>query len=718
MDPRLVFKVSAVTRLKDANFESRGLQLLGESDGWEYFVLPADQDATTLRQAIEAYTATSAGRSFFDKVEGLVPYGEEDRRGRGIPEDLSEVTFPLVVDVHLWPATDGPEARGRLADVRAVGGAELGSDEQPAFLVVRVRVDRDQLGALLQLSAVERVQVPPVPYLSPTEWMGPLVEEFEQPPTRGGIVGILDDGVADGHALLAGLVEHVEVPTGHAWAPAGDHGTMVAGLAAYGDFEDALRDGADLPNPIRVVAARVVEPATAGSSATYPTGEPEHLILERAVREVARRGARVVNISVTDRDGYAGPHVDERTETLDRLARELDLVIVICAGNISLVPDLTELHTVHPTHLLGEEARIAEPAVAASALTVGSVARSEQGAHSTGESSPDMRAVARAEEISPFSRTGPGFTRGAMKPEVVAFGGNAVSQANLSARALRIDDPGAGAVSLALPGPFAAANGTSFAAPRIARIAAVVRDEYPDAFANLTRCLVGISSRVPSPHRPASGWRAGQRHEHLRYVGYGMPDELRAVESFANRPVMVFDGHIQTDTSIIHEIPVPEEFANGRADRSISIALAFDPPARRFRREYMAGRMKFDLYRAIELEELVGIVQQQPVEGRRDLPTDRRRVSDRLVPSSEAVMRSTLQVRRWRAAAATSLLEDDGDTYYLVVTHVSEPWASLAQPDYDTQAYAIAVELEDRSRQEINILERVQQRVDRTRARA
>jgi subtilisin family serine protease len=718
VDPRLVFKVSAAARLTDANFENKGLHLLGEADGWEYFVLPAEEDAATLRKAIEEYTASADGRTFFDKVEGLLPYDSDDRRGRGIPDDLAEITFPLVVDIHLWPAGDRPEAQRRLADVRAIGSEELGSDEQPAFLVVRARVDRTQLENLLQLSAVERVQVPPVPYLSPAEWVGELVENFDQPPPRGGVVGVIDDGIADGHALLAGLVTSLEVPSDRVWAPPGDHGTMVAGLAAYGDFESALRDGSKLPSPIQVVAARVVEPPAPGSPATFPTSEPEHLILEKAIRALAGQGARVVNISIADRDGYAGPHVDERTETLDRLSRELDLVIVACSGNIALVPDIVDLHAEHPTHLLADNARVAEPAVAATAITVGSVARSEQGAHSDGESPPDMRAVARADEVSPFSRSGPGFIRGAVKPDVVAYGGNSVSQAVLSSRTHMIDNPGAGALSLAVPGPFAVSSGTSFAAPRVARIAAVVRDEYPEASANLTRCLVGISSRVPPLHRPVSSWQAEQRHEHLRFAGYGMPDEVRAIESVSQRVVMTFDGEIATDTSVIHEIPVPEEFANGTADRSISIALAFDPPTRRFRREYLAARMKFDLYRAIDLDDLIEIVGQQPSEGGHSLPGDRRRVSSKLFPSSEAVLRSALQVRRWRAAVATSLLVDDGDTYYLVVTHISEPWAERAQPDYDSQAYAIAVELEDRTRHDVNVLERVQQRAARARARA
>ncbi len=173
---------------------------------------------------------------------------------------------------------------------------------------------------------------------------------------------------------------------------------------------------------------------------------------------------------------------------------------------------------------------------------------------------------------------------------------------------------------------------------------------------------------------------------------------------------MTFDGDMQTDTSVIHPIPVPEEFATGKSDRTIAIALAYDPPTRRFRREYLASRMRIDLYRAYDLDDLRELMARQPSgPDRLSLPSDRRRVQH-LKPSTNAVRYSTLQVRRWHASAATSLDPDDGDTYYLAVTHLSEPWAELAETGYNRQGYALAVELEDRGRQQINILERVRER--------
>ncbi len=714
IDPRRVFKIRAVSRLTETDLSNKGLQHLGESSGWDYFVLPHDENATTFREALRRYQSSEAGKSVFEKIEGIEPYGPEDRRGPGI-ESGQVLAFPLLVDIHLWPAADGPEARERLESVRGLlSEQELAADEQPAFLLVRASIVETTLSALLELPAVERVRVPSSPYLSPTDWIGQsALDAVEQPPIRSGVVGVIDDGVQKGHPLLQGLVDTFEIPSGRVWAPSTTHGTMVAGLAAYGDFEQALRDDQPLPPPVRVIAARVVEDQSGSGTATFPTATPEHRVLESAIREIVRRGARVVNISLADRFRYAGPHVDHRTEMLDHLARELDVVIVVSSGNVGkeLLPDIEQLHASHPAHLLTDECRVAEPAIAANCLTVGSIARSSQGAHSDGDTPPQLRAVAKTDQVSPFSRSGPGFRpKGSVKPDLVHYGGNLVSQSRLSQRTLSESNVGVAAVSLAFPDLFHASSGTSFAAPRVARIAAVVRDEYPDASANLTRALLGLSARVPKPHQAKSSAKAAEVKKHLRLVGYGLPDERRAVESLQYRVVMTYDGDIETNTSVIHPIPIPEEFARGKSERTISIALAYDPPTRRFRREYLASRMKVDLYRAIYLAKLRAVMAKQPVSGDKlILPSDRRRVKS-LKPSSEAVLYSTLQVRRWQASAATSLDPDDGETFYLVMTHINEPWAKRAEPGYDRQRYALAVELEDRGRQNVNIFERIRER--------
>ena len=79
------------------------------------------------------------------------------------------------------------------------------------------------------------------------------------------------------------------------------------------------------------------------------------------------------------------------------------------------------------------------------------------------------------------------------------------------------------------------------------------------------------------------------------------------------------------------------------------------------------------------------------------LPEERRR--PKLDPGTQECNDSTLQVRSLRT---NSLDVDDGDTYYVVVTHAPSPWLAEAQ------RYALVVTLEDEEREEIDLYATVQ----------
>ena len=163
---------------------------------------------------------------------------------------------------------------------------------------------------------------------------------------------------------------------------------------------------------------------------------------------------------------------------------------------------------------------------------------------------------------------------------------------------------------------------------------------------------------------------------------------------------MYFDGAIQTNTVAIHPVPIPPSFTRGRSVRRISVALAFDPPVRRQRREYLAGEMSFDLLRNVSPEQIAERYERQRDE-RVELWNDRRRLN--IKPGSTRTSNSTLQVRRM---FPKQLDADDGDTYYLAVKHRPTPWAEGGQ-----QTYAVVVEIVDEEHQEVDLFTEVQQQV-------
>jgi len=689
--------------------------LLGDTDDWTYFVLSEDEIPQRLVAELRRYSAApdemgaaAPLRTFFNAVEDIQPYGPDDRRTPSLPANLRELGEPIVVDAIAWPSPTPQEAQRRLRNIRRLvthyEGEELASDARARFTVLRVRLSGEGVEALLHLPVVERVRTPPIPFIEPSDWWGRTADDVEIIEEDAEPIGILDDGIADGHPLLSGAVASRRAfPATHTWGAIGPHGTMVAGLAAFGDFEGPLRSNAPLVRRGVVHEARVLEPHPSLPHRTrFAPNVTEHQAVEEAIETLRREDqVRVFSMSINDPDAYSGPHVSVFTERIDELIRELGVVVVLSAGNhgveqLSATMDSGDhAQAGYPRYALHEQARVAEPGPAALAVTVGSLARSDAPQTPAGVARVGDQAIAARDELSPFSRTGPGAFRG-VKPDVVDYGGNWVIN---DAGMLETENVGAGVISLGVNESgrlFAVSTGTSFAAPRVARVAADIWTAYPDASANLVRALVAISARLPAAvtaQYPDDGSR-------LRAVGYGRPIRDLALQSGGNRVVMYFDGEIQTNTVAIHPVPIPPSFSRGRASRRIAVSLAFDPPVRRQRREYLAGEMSFDLLRNVTPEAVRQRYSRQG-EDRLDLFTDRRRLG--LGPGATRTANSTLQLRHF---GPRELNPDDGDVYYLAVKHRPAPWASPGQ-----QRYAVAVELVEEQREEVDLYAEVQQQV-------
>lgn len=125
--------------------------------------------------------------------------------------------------------------------------------------------------------------------------------------------------------------------------------------------------------------------------------------------------------------------------------------------------------------------------------------------------------------------------------------------------------------------------------------------------------------------------------------------------------------------------------------------------------------MVTDAYRAVSMDALIERLRQQDPDDPQPLFADRRRLT-KFVPPHTAHRESTLQVKDWHP---TVMDPDDGDAYFVVVTHKTRTWFR-DRPDYLQQSYALAVSLFDEARTELDLTVAVTQTVSvqaRTRAR-
>ncbi len=702
--------------------------MLGENSEWVYFVLMDDMGRDRLDASLDQYAATQDGSQFpgtkslydtLSTIDTVEPYGPEDRLDAELLTDPTEL---VDVNIRLWPSSTTAEARGRITLVRSVIDADpqrssvRATDDDPETTIVVASVSRETLDLIAQTSVVESIAPPLSITVTPSnvaEWTLPA----DASAPAGAPVGVLDDGAITGNPIFDRVVRaSASFPAGHSWNPPSGHGLAVASLAAYLDFEDVVRSGQAIGDTHPVLIARVVEPKP-----NNPTevGPPAGTVFERSVEDAVRwlheQGARVVNLSICERHAArAGSLPSPLTVVLDRLCAELDVLIVVSVGNLAndqmYATNVLGHHaaTDYPTYLRLADAAVAAPATAANVVAVSSIA------HHDTPATNGYVSIAPGGHPSPFGRTGVA-TQGRQfaKPDLSHWGGNWAWNDHLGT-IHRGDSAITTIVASAQGDPQLEPghNGTSFAAPRVAHVAARIMTVYPDASANLTRALLALSARI-QPIDPG----LIPENDLVGFLGHGTPSADRATVSGGNRVVMIADSELPCDSTEIHRIAIPEEFATGRSRRRIRVALAYNPPVRRQRRDYTAGVMTLTLLRAIDEQQALAIFQRQPTRQQREadlslpyspLPQNRKRLP--LEPSTRAVGRTTLVRTEW---SGMLLDPNDGDEYFLAVSHSKASWAGLRE--YEVQRYGLAVEVVDEGRVTLPLYDLVQAKL---RARA
>ncbi|WP_406700217.1 S8 family serine peptidase [Singulisphaera sp. Ch08] len=364
-------------------------------------------------------------------------------------------------------------------------------------------------------------------------------------------------------------------------------------------------------------------------------------------------------------------------EDLDTLARELQVLIVLAAGNHKLdeAADSDEAERViqsYPEFLFHEGASLSDPATAAIAVTVGGIAEHEAPEQWEGEDHTESidRPVARRHEPTPSTRIGPGINE-SFKPDFVEHGGNSALRGAGVLNHEISSSFGYGVLSFSanpLRVLFASDVGTSFAAPKVARTAAMIWHRLKEMLAadphpNLIRALMANSANVPQPTRDLITSRKGEKFVR-RVCGYGVPDLDLAMHSGNRRVTLIASSEIKVDDFYIYQVPITEEFLASPGKKRIIVSLAFDPPVRRRRAKYLGVAMQTALYRGVSVEHIIAANKPIPAE-EKDNPVTAIQGAQKcdLKPSSTELATSTLHRSEW----TMSRRQEYGDTYYLVV---------------------------------------------------
>ncbi|MGB3740285.1 MAG: S8 family peptidase [Pontixanthobacter sp.] len=703
IDPSLIVRIEMSGIVDESTWERLGLHVLSEDQNRTLLLFATDRELGEFQARVEAYLADPPPGQKGHKYAGLVEAidsvgaaGPDDRVGDSLASlgitTSSDFDYDkiYVLDIELFHPGEVFESEifvHRLEIcLKEKDGAILNTYIGDRLLLCRVEATGAAIKEALLLPEVANIERPPKPDLSFDDLGQITFEDLEAgngPKDAAVAIGIIDSGVNFGHPLLA-YAEQSAISTCAGWSHADEngHGTSVASLAVYGD----VYGRAEIPDfdaQFWVSSARVVDAA-----GEFPKDVTVPEVMEEAVEKLhADYGCRIFNISLGDpnlvyADGRAGPWA----ATLDRLARNLDILFVVSTGNQkTVVSSLGEnILKEYPSYLLDAGSRILDPATAANVLTVGSLAHAN-GLESEDEELAGVRPICDAGAPSPFTRSGPGI-RGMIKPDLVDYGGNAVWDGPTSKVVSGGSKTSAGIWAFhhePITRLFRTRSGTSFAAPIVAHKAASLLAAYPDAPASFLRAMLALSADLTEPAYELLA--SIDKTAPLMVSGHGVASVENAATSDNSRVVLYVNDELALDRFAVYELPIPDIFQTTKGNREIKVSLAFDAPTRRTRADYLGATMGWRLLRGTN-EKAVFDKFRKWEEADGDPPEFPARFNCDTFPGPQLREKGTLQCASFRAARDMSKY---GDKYYVAVW-CRRRWAPK---EIETQRFTLCVQL-------------------------
>ena len=704
-DPTVILKINTDGYLSEDALTGVGLQILEQRADDVTVVLSVDPNLTVLQERSQQYAGpipvTRVGArhaGLFGVIDSFDELSANDKIGSALARhgfatvEMIPDDDVFLIDVELWDVNEDllrdlhVDRIARKAD--EFGGELLSRYRGAGLFIARVRVSGAGLKELLAMTEVAWIDLPPVPDFAPdpaANLTTPELPPISPPPADAVCIGIIDSGITAAHPMLVGVIAGTfGVPDQFGSDDEKRHGTSVAALASYGSIAGQISQNILAPR-FRIASAKVVD-----ANGRFDEDRTAADIIEEAIRRLNDEfGCRVINISLADIEHIVGGRPSNWAMMLDNLVRELGIVITVTAGNILGISHriADEGVGIYPEYLLEDEHRLYEPASSVNSLVVGSLAHSN-GLMPGEEVDADIVALTATHHPSPFSRCGPGFAK-SIKPDLVEYGGTAVWQGFSSS--LSADRDSCGVLTLNpnyLQSLMVYRHGTSFAAPVAAYKAAALVEEFPGASANFIRALMGLSTDHPAELIDRVTSKGGR--EHFRYAGYGVADVSLAEASEDNRVVMAIEDSLPIDRFAVYEVPIPTDFQTVKGVRHIKVSLAFDPPVRNSRKEYLGVKMGYHLVRGKSAEEVFDRFRKWEAEEKAEnggaAVFANASAICKMTPLATMQEAGSLQVGTF---VAKRKISNYGDSYYLVVRCEGKWAANLVQE----QTFSVAVEL-------------------------
>ncbi|HAT9718743.1 S8 family peptidase [Legionella pneumophila serogroup 1] len=669
-------------------------------------------------------------KQILEAIDGIHNWTEDDRKSWAIKKSGLPSSDQFYLDIELWPvhSTNHPERQQLCVKfeqwLKNNSIKMVDRLNRDSLLMYRVELNKVQAKLLFQHRDIRYIDLAPqtgITFQQCNIDISNIPKNLPSPPLDSARICILDSGINTNHPLLKTAIQESAsfVDDGSVHDDAG-HGTAVAGVALYGNIEECLSANFWQPQ-LWIFNGKLLSFNPETGDAFFNEKSIETSIVNAVKYFVEEFRCRIFNLSIGNLNSpYDGNHIRGIAYVLDLLARQYDILFVVSAGNFfgcnePPIP-IKSWREEYPEYLIHESSIIIDPAPAMNVLTVGSLA--QHNAHEKEKRYPtEINSLSPAIENqpSPFTRHGPSI-KGALKPDLVAVGGNLASPLREEGKQWKKEFRGLGV--LTLNHQFSGSSllkeisGTSFAAPYITHLAGRVLNEYPQASANLLRALLVNHAEIPQIcfetfseefSKQYKNNSPSKNRELIRdIVGYGKVNEDILYRSTENAVVLIAEDKIENNICQFFELPLPVDFLRSkRAKRELRVSLAYSPPVRTTRLEYLATKITFRLVKGKSLEEVAQHFDRE-MQKEKDTLNDAS-TSNRTI-SAQQRDKGTVQSSYWELKQL-----NPSEKWFVVVIRQDREWGKPLC--LEEEPYALVVTVMDKDNLEAQLYTQIQLRI-------